>query len=170
MTTNAKRVLIVAIFLFVILPGPAALAAPTSDPLSGTWKLDSATSSWSNGQSPKNVNLTITVKIAIDPLPTGEMFEYHFANVTDQAHPVAATFTVPIDGKPHPIADNQRFNQISIRRISPGQLEVLEMKDGDVILGAWWSLSPDGKQMIRRGVARTADNRAHGYEEIFYRQ
>ena len=167
MTSNAKRFLIYAILLLATLP---ALAAPAADPLSGTWKLDSAASSWSNGQSPKNVNLTMTLKITSDPVPAGGIFEYHFANVTDKAHPVAGAFTVPMDGKPHAIADNQRFNQISIRRIGPGQLEVLEMKDGDVILGAWWSLSPDGKQIIRRGVARTPDDHAHGYEEVFDRQ
>ncbi len=167
MTTNAKRFLIFAMVLLVTLP---AFAAPAADPLSGTWKLVSAASSWSNGQAPKNVNLTITVRITADPVTAGELFEYRFANMTNAAHPVAATLTAPMDGKPHAIADNQRFNQISIRRIGPGQLEVLEMKDGDVILGAWWSLSPDGKQMIRRGVARTPDNHAHGYEEIFDRE
>jgi hypothetical protein len=167
MKTNTKRFPIFAMFLLLFLP---ALAAPPSEPLSGTWKLDSEASSWSNGQSPRNVNLTITVKITADQVPQGETFEYHFANVTDKAHPVTGTFTVQIDGKPHAIAENQRFNQISIRRIGPGQLEVLEMRDGDVILGAWWSLSPDGKQLIRRGIARTPDNRAHGYEEIFDRQ
>ena len=167
MTTNVKRFLVIAIIVLVTLP---VLAEPASDPLSGTWKLDPVASSWSNGQSPTNMNLTITVKISANTMSAGETFEYHFANVTDKAHPVAGAFTIPIDGKPHAIADNQRFNQISIRRIGLGQLEVLEMKDGDVILGAWWSLSPDGKQMIRRGVARTPDNRAHGYEEIFDRQ
>ena len=167
MTQSAKRFLTFANLFFIALP---AFAAAATDPLSGTWKLDSAASSWSNGQSPKNVNLTVTVKITADQVPAEETFEYHFANVTDKAHPIAATFTLPIDGKPHAIAENQRFNQMSIRRIGPGQLEVLEMKDGDVVLGAWWSLSPDGKQMFRRGVARTADNHAHGYEEIFIRQ
>ena len=166
MTLNAKRFLIFAVSLLIAMP---VLAAPASDPLSGTWKLDAAASSWSNGQSPKNVDLTLTVKIA-DLVPAGETFEYHFANVTNKAHPVEATFEIPIDGKPHAIASNPRFNQISIRRIGPGQLEVLEMQDGDVILGAWWWLSPNGKQMIRRGVARTPDNHAHGYEEIFDRQ
>ncbi len=167
MTTSARKFLIFATVLLVSLP---MLAAPSTDPLSGTWKLDSAASTWSNGQAPKNVNLTVTVKFAVDPGTGGETFKYHFANVTDKSHPVEATLTVPIDGKPHAIADSQRFNQMSIRRLGPGQLEVLEMKDGDVILGAWWSLSPDGKQMIRRGVARTSDNHAHGYEEIFDRQ
>ncbi len=167
MMPNAKRFLIVAILLLFTLP---ALAAPPADSLSGTWKLDATASSWSNGQSPKNVELTINVEILSESAPMGETFKYHFANVTNKAHPIEATFTVPMDGKPHTIADNQRFNQISIRRIGSGQLEVLEMKDGDVILGAWWSLSSDGKQMIRRGVARTPDGHAHGYEEIFDRQ
>ena len=167
MTTNVKLLLIIATVVLLTLPG---LAEPASDPLSGTWKLDSVASSWSNGQSPKDVNLAIMVTTTAATGSAGETFEYHFANVTDKAHPVEATFTVPIDGKPHAIAGNRRLNQISIRRISPGQLEVLEMMDGDVILGAWWSISSDGKQMIRRGVARTPDNHAHGYEEIFDRK
>ena len=168
MRPGARRFLVIfAVLLSLTLP---ALAAPLPDSLSGTWKLDAAASSWSNGQSPKDVDLTIDVKILAEPAPAGETFAYHFANSTNKAHPIEATFTVPIDGKPHAIADNQRFNQISIRRLGPGQLEVLEMKDGDVILGAWWSLSPDGRRMIRRGVARTPDNPAHGYEEVFERQ
>ena len=66
-----------------------------------------------------------------------------------------------------PFPDSNRFNQVQIRHIGPGQLELLEMKDEDVIVGAWWWLSADGKQLIRRGIGKDTQGKSKEYEEYF---
>ena len=79
-------------------------------------------------------------------------------------------FEAEMDGKPHLFPDSNRFNQVQIRRIGSGQLELLEMKDGDVIVGAWWWVSEDGKHLVRRGIGKGADGKSKEYEEYFDKQ
>jgi hypothetical protein len=148
---------------------PALSAAHAADPIDGRWKINNALSSWSNGMMPKAMNLTIDVEIVNDPQHS-DLFRYHSSNITDTTHPLGASFDVPMDGKAHPVKDNPRFNSIQVRRIGPNQLEVLEMDYSDVVVGAWWWISPDGKQMIRRGIAHGADKVSHEFEEFFDRQ
>lgn len=59
-----------------------------------------------------------------------------------------------LDGAVTPVFDKSRFNQISVRRLDDDMLEVLEMKDGDVIVGSFWTFSRDGQSFIRRGVGK----------------
>ena len=62
---------------------------------------------------------------------------------------------------------NARFNQVSVKKIGPGQLEILEMKDGDVLVGSNWDFSADGKTFVRRGIGKDADGKSHEFEEIY---
>jgi hypothetical protein len=136
-----------------------------SDPLDGTWKINDSKSSWSDGKFPPNMSLTIDLKI------DGNVMKYHSLNDTRKDKPGAvANFEAAMDGKPHLFPDSDRFNQVQIRRIGPGQLELLEMKDGDVIVGAWWWLSEDGKHLTRRGIGKDANGKSKEYEEYFDKQ
>lgn len=140
-------------------------AFAASDPLDGTWKINDAKSSWSNGQFPPNMSLTI--KLHID----GDVMNYYSDNDTRKDRPgMISHFEAAMDGKPHLFPDSKRFNQVQIRRIGPGQLELLEMKDGDVVVGAWWWLSADGKHLVRRGVGKDAQGKSKEYEEYFDKQ
>ena len=143
----------------------SVFASASSDPLDGTWKINDAKSSWSNGQFPPNMSLTIDLKI------DGNVMKYHSVNDTAKDKPgMVSNFEAPMDGKPHPFNESSRFNQVQIRRTGPGELELLEMKDGDVIVGAWWWLSADGKHLIRRGIGKAADGKSKEYEEYFDKQ
>lgn len=155
-----KSLLALGLLVFTSVPSFAA-----SDPLDGTWKINDAKSSWSNGEFPPNMSLSIELKI------DGDVMNYRSVNDTRKDRPgVVSHFEAAMDGKPHLYPDNQRFNQVQIRRIGPGQLELLEMKDGDVIVGAWWWLSEDGKHLVRRGIGKGADNKSKEYEEYFDKQ
>jgi hypothetical protein len=59
---------------------------------------------------------------------------------------------------------------VQVRRLDKNQYEILEQKDGDVIVGAYWWVSADGKQLIRRGIAKGADGHNKEYEEYFDKQ
>jgi len=136
-----------------------------SDPLDGTWKINDKKSSWSDGKFPPTMSLMIQVKIE------GNSMKYHSVNDTAKGKPAAiADFEALMDGKPHPFRDSTRFNLVQIRRLDTGGLELLEMKDADVIVGAWWWVSADGKQLIRRGIGKAADGTSHEYEEYFDKQ
>jgi hypothetical protein len=154
-----------AFLLGVLLLVLASSAMAASNPLDGSWKINDAKSNWSNGEFPPNMSLTIDIKI------DGNVMKYHSINDTVKGKPgVVSKFEAAMDGKPHPFNDSARFNQVQIRPTGPGQYEILEMKDGDVIVGAWWWVSADGKQLIRRGLGKAADGKSHEYEEYFDKQ
>ena len=152
-----KRTRIVTLFL---LAAGGLLAA--DNPFTGTWKIDDSKSSWSNGQFPKNMSLAITLKFA------GDQITYHSINDTNkQKQPNYVDYSASLDGKSAPLSNSARFNQVSVRRLSNTEMEILEMKDGDVIVGAVYELMPGGKRFVRRGIAKGADGKSHEYEEFF---
>ena len=149
----------------LLLASASTSAFAAGDPLDGSWKINDAKSSWSDGKFPPNMSLSIDLKIE------GNVMKYHSVNDTAKDKPGAVShFEAEMDGKPHLFPDSARFNQVQIRHIGPGQLELLEMKDGDVIVGAWWWLSADGKHLIRRGIGKAADGISKEYEEYFDKQ
>ena len=140
-------------------------AHAASDPLDGTWKINDAKSSWSDGKFPHAMSLMLQVHIE------GNTIKYHSVNDTAKDKPAAiANFEAAMDGKPHPFNESARFDQVEVRRTGPLGLEILEMKGEDVIVGAWWWVSADGKQLIRRGIGKAADGSSHEYEEYFDKQ
>lgn len=141
------------------------IAAGADDPLNGTWKIDASKSSWSDGKFPKNMSLTIQLTVE------GDEMVYHSVNDTQKnKQPSLVDYTAKMDGKEYPLAGPSRYNMVSVRRLSQNQLEILELKDGDVIVGAIWELFPGGKRFVRRGIAKGVDGRSHEYEEFFDKQ
>ncbi|HEV2388918.1 MAG TPA: hypothetical protein VGS20_16875 [Candidatus Acidoferrales bacterium] len=142
----------------------AGLASAANNPFAGTWKIDDSKSSWSNGQFPSNMSLMIQLSFS------GDEIAYHSLNDTDKQKPAGLDYRVKMDGKPHPLPGSPRFNQVSVRRLSPREMEILEMKDGDVIVGAVYELLAGGRHFVRRGIAKGADGKSHEYEEFFDKQ
>jgi len=95
---------------------------------------------------------------------------YH--SVTTPGLALSATslnFTTTLDSAVTPVFEQPRFNQISVRHLDDPMLEVLEMKDADVIVGSFWTFSRDGQSLIRHGVAKAPDGRSKAFEVYFER-
>jgi hypothetical protein len=150
--------LAVGIFLY------GAIGFAANDAFDGTWKIDAPKSNFSNGKFPKN--MSITIKVAIH----GDHFIYHSVNDTNKDKATGVDYTATLDGKPSPATGSDRYNMVSVRPLSKNQLEILESKDGDVIVGAIWELLPGGKRFVRRGIAKGADGKSWEYEEFFDKQ
>ena len=58
----------------------------------------------------------------------------------------------------------------SVRMLSPTQMEVIELKDNNVIVHAIYDLMPGGKRFARRGMALSVDGSSHEYQEFFDKQ
>lgn len=146
----------------VLVCSALAWPAVAATDYSGTYHSDAAKSSWSNGKFPKNFDLTISVQFK------GNQIVYHSEN----AHSSAANlnYTAPLDGKVVPMEGNARFNQVSVKKIAPNELEILEMKDGDVLVASYWRFDRDGKGFVRRGVGKDASGKSHEYEEFYTKQ
>jgi hypothetical protein len=142
----------------MLLFASAAASRAADDPFTGTWKIDAPKSAFSDGTFPKNMSITITLKFS-----DGEL-NYHSVNDTDKNKPSGLDYTAKLDWKPGPIANNPRFTQVAVRRLNKNEFEVLEMKDGDVLVGAVYELfprweafrAPRNRQGCRRAVTRVS--------------
>lgn len=92
---------------------------------------------------------------------------YHSVNTTRPDKPYISDHETTLDGKVAPFPNQERFNQVSVLQTDPDNLQILKMKDGDVIAGEFWTFSADGKTAVRRGIAKNAEGKSHAYQEHF---
>lgn len=154
-----RRPLTIALLLLL-----CCFIAAAADPFNGKWRIDTPKSSWSDGNFPKN--MSITIDLAID----GDRIKYHGVNDTNKDKLYIVDYTAKFDGRKYPIPNNDRYNMVSIRRLGKNEMKVLEWKDDDVVVGAIWELFPGGKRCVRRGIAKNANRKSHEYEEFFDKQ
>ncbi len=128
----------------------------------GSYHSVDSKSSWSNGKFPKDFDGTITVRFKDGTLI------YHSVNVHNPA--AGLDYTAPLNGAVVPMLNNARFNQVAVKKIASNQLEILEMKDGDILVGAYWIFAPDHKSFVRRGIAKGDDGKSYEFDETFARQ
>ena len=92
---------------------------------------------------------------------------YHAVNTTNPAKPYLNNFEASLDDAVGPLNDNARFNQIRIKQLTPDAYQVLEQKDGDVIVGQRWEFSKDGKSLVRWGIGKAPDGKSKAFLEWF---
>jgi hypothetical protein len=142
-----------------------AAQALAASPHDGAWTLDPARSFWSNtGKLPTNFKLTVNFSFGDNKLT------YHSANTSNPDKPYISDHVTTLDGTPTVFANQERFNQVSVTQTDPDDLQILKMKDGDVIAGEFWSFSADGKTAVRRGVGKSPEGKSHAYQEFFVHQ
>jgi hypothetical protein len=137
---------------------PAVLLAQ-----SGTWRSSADGTFWSDGKLPKDFSLRIVLRFAQGTL------HYYSINETDPAKPTTLEYEAPTDGTVITIAGQARYNQVSVRQLGAGEYQLLKMKDGDVIVGEFWTFRPDGKTLVRRGVGKATDGVSKAFQETFHR-
>jgi len=156
-----RRLLIISCFVLLA----CGLSAAANNPFEGTWRINDVKSSWSNGKFPKNMSLTIKLSFS------GDEIKYDSVNDTVKGRsPAKLDYVAKMDGEPHPLPNSTRFNQVSVRQLPNNEMQILESKNGDVIVGAIWEVSRDGRHMVRRGIGKAADGTSHAYEEFFDKQ
>jgi hypothetical protein len=128
-----------------------ALSRAAGDPLTG--------SSFSDGTLPKNMTIVIDLNFSINE------FNYHSVNNTNKGKPSGTHDTAKLNWKVSQLANNDRYNQVAVRRLKDREFEVLELKDRDVIVGAVYELLPERKRFLHRGIAKAPDSRSREYKE-----
>ena len=107
----------------------AGIAHAADNPYAGTWKIDTPNSSWSDGKFPKNMSLVISMSFK------GDEVTYHSSNDTNKNRPPnLVDYTAQMNWKPYPLTGAARYNMASVRMLSPTQMEVIELKDNNVIV------------------------------------
>lgn len=145
-----------------LLAATPALATPARE--SGTWRIDASRSSFSDGTFPPNMSLTIDMTLR------DTRIVYSSVNDTNKDRPPMLTnWEASLDGMVGPLNESARFNQISVLRLNPMEYRVLKMKDGDVIVGEFWTFMADERTLLRRGVCKNMQGRSRAFEEYFLR-
>lgn len=153
--------------LAMLAAGAMAMAtapAQAAGPHDGAWVSTEEGTYWSDGKLPKGFKLTINLTFGDNRL------EYHSVNTTRPETPFKTDYETSLDGKVNPFAEQARFNQISVTQLGPDEFQILKMKDGDVIVGEFWTFSPDGKKLVRRGVGKSPEGVSKAYQETFIKK
>jgi hypothetical protein len=125
----------IALFTFV---GTCTLHAQ-SNPLVGTWKLNTAKSKYEPGPAPKSLTRKVEAQ--------GEGVKYTFEGVGADGKPLAYGFSVQFDGKDNPVSGSMAggADTISAKRIDANSYEATLKKGGKEIGKAKVTVSKDGK-------------------------
>lgn len=158
----AKTAAMGAVMMIAAVACVPAMAKPAVSH-DGKYVSNEAKSFWSNGEFPKGFKLSIDLKW------TANKLEYHAVNTTNPAKPYLNNFEATLDDVAGPLHENARFNEIRIKKLDADTYQVLEQKDGDVIVGQYWRFSPDGKTLVRWGVGKAPDGKSKAFLEWFDR-
>lgn len=161
-----KHLIATVLLMMATATGAAAAADAPLTPastLSGRWVYEPKGSYWSTGDLPTDFSLVIELKF------DGDRVVYSSVNDTDKAKIGRLSFTAPLDGTPVALPGQSRYNQVTVKRLGANDFEILQLKDGDVIVGAYWTFLPDGRTLVRRGVGKSPEGKSKAYQEYFRR-
>ena len=143
---RASRFVAIAFLAFV---GCSTLHAQ-SNPLVGTWELNTAKSKYDPGPMPKSLTRTVEAQ--------GEGVKYTFAGVAADGKPIAYGFSVQFDGKDNPISGSipSGADTISAKRTDSNHY-VATLKKGEKVIGtSKVTVSKDGKVTTVDSTGTTA--------------
>jgi hypothetical protein len=142
----------------VVLASRLEAQAPKG--LVGTWKLDTAKSTFSPGPAPKSMTVTYSpaapdgMKIVIDVTP---------AQGPAQHWEMSAQY----DGKEYPVTGNPLADTVSVRKVDDNTGESTFKKDGKITATNVRKLSADGKTLTVTSTGTTADGKPRKDVQVF---
>jgi hypothetical protein len=131
--------------------------------LSGVYRSVEARSYWSNGLFPKGFSLTLNMRFEANFLA------YRGVNDTNIDKLYINQFDATLDDVTGPIFGHARYNEIRIRQLSALEFQVLELLNGDVVIGQYWCFSLDASTLMRWGVGKASDGGSKSFFETFER-
>jgi hypothetical protein len=126
----------------------SAMALIAADPYVGTWKLDPAKSKYKSGGPPKEQTVVITQQ--------GDREKIVLTGTAADGSPVSARLTVPIAGGEGTVEESERYDAVSVKRISDHARESRYSKGGKHVMTLRSTISKDGTTMTNtlKGVDR----------------
>jgi hypothetical protein len=117
-----------------------AFATPlfASEPIVGTWTLDSAKTKYTNGIPAKEVTLVI--------VQDGNNLQVTVTGTNADGSPIAIKYTVPVSGGIGTVQQGP-FDTVVSKRVDANTREISFMKDGKEVRARRAVISDDGKTM-----------------------
>jgi hypothetical protein len=132
------------------LPGPKT-------PLAGKWVLNVAQSSFSVGDLPKSLELRI--------LEERDGIRYQSASVLVDGQKRGANYWAKFDAKDYDLTGSATYDHVSIKPQGARAWTVSHKKGTAVITETKYTVSADGKTMMREGTAKLADGQVNKFKE-----
>lgn len=135
------------------------LSAQRPDPVLGTWVLNVAKSTFSPGPPPKSESRTymmadqetkITFKGVSEPRTyrlVRQEIKVTSEGVDADGKPTTREWTMAYDGHDRPLTGDPDADTISLRRIDGFTTEVIQKKDGKIVITGTRAISKDGTVM-----------------------
>lgn len=142
-------VVVGAVILVAALAAPAHAQAP--DPWVGSWRLNSAKSSYSPGPPPQSSRVTITATEG------GIKQTTRTEPLTGPA--TVAEVTAMFDGKDYPVTGNPNADMQSFTKLDSHSYQVVAKKDGKVTITSKIVISADGKTRTTTQTGTDAQGR-----------
>ena len=133
-----------------------SVVAKAADPQSGTWKLNTAKSSYSPGPVPKSLTLTVTAD--------EKSLKIHSEGVDGAGKPTKVDFTANFDGKDYPATGIAAGDMVSVERVDGNTLRVSMKKDGQTVMTVTSVVSMDGKMRTSTFVGK--DKEGHDVKNV----
>jgi hypothetical protein len=130
----------VSVTLGAIVIAVASMAAQTTEPILGTWKLDVAKSTYKPGPAPKSTTIVVA--------PEGKGIKVAVDAVNADGSPLKWGFTTARDGKQEdPVTGNPMFDTVTATRDSATAGTNVYKKAGKVVMTTKVAIAADSKSM-----------------------
>lgn len=155
MPTRALAVIIGFVMALV-----AATQAQAPKGLEGTWKLNSAKSTFSPGPPPKTMSVTYSavgadgIKVVVDVTPAAGAAQHW-------------EMSAQYDGKEYPVKGNPNADMVSMKRVNDLTGESTFKKAGKVTATNTRTLSADGKMLTVTSKGVTEDGKPRNDVQVF---
>ena len=143
--------------------GLAVLAAAwaysqAKDPFLGSWAMDPDKSIFTPGPAPMERYMTFEIsdKGMTHLTKTPSLFGGS-SNIT---------YTAKFDGKDYEMTGAPSYDHVSIKPQGAKTFVITTKKGADVITEAKYTVSADGKTLVREGAAKTADGQSNHFKEV----
>lgn len=149
------------LLLISFLTGLSAWAAGDSNPLIGVWKFNTAKSTFSHGDKPLSLIITVTAD--------GENgIRYSSKNKLVNGTSGGASYAAKFDGKDYEVTGSPSYDHVSIRRINERTFQIQMKKGTKLAVDTTYTVSADGKSLNRKGTASYGE--VNHFDEWFDRQ
>ena len=135
-----------------------------SNPLVGTWKLDSEKSKFNPGPGPKSMTRTVEAQ--------GDGVKYTFAGISADGIAIAYSFAVNFDGKDNAIAGSMPSgaDTVSAKRIDANTFDATMKQGGKVIGTSKVEVTLDGKVTTVTSKGTNATGQATNDVSVYTKQ
>ena len=131
--------------------------------MAGTWKLNTAKSTYSPGPAPKSMTIVYTPA-------AGDAMTILVEVVPATGAPQKWEMTATYDGKDHPVKGNPDADSISLKRVSDTTGESTFKKGGKVMAVNTRVLSADGKTLTITSKGTTSDGKPRSDVAVYDKQ